>query len=668
MAYEVDFTDSNKGTITVEDNSPNTETSLTLIGRNYTDYGEIFNENFLHLLENFANNTSPINPVEGQLWYDTTAGVDQLKVYDGTGWVAAGGLKKAASQPEASASVIGDLWVDTSNQQVFLYSGSGWILVGPEYAAGASTGAKLEWIVSTSPASDVDTALGNPCIVNYSNNVPISIISGVTFTPKRAITGFSIIRAGVNISSNYKFYGNSEKAENLIVSGTVYPGSEFARLNSYNIFSKSLRITDGAGLTIGESQTLTVSTTGSNVNFVNKSTDGSINFKVALNTTAIRATADGKIGIFNTSPTEALDITGNLKASGTLATGAATFSGNVSLTGDLTANGNAEIDGTLTTGSIYRQTSSDVIGTSVSPFNTAYITSVNASTITANNIVGTVTGTATKAASLTQSTTFQLTGDIISPGVAFDGTSNVTLTTSLDDSYFSSKDEITSQYVGGRVLATDEILINRTVADPTDSGSTTGLHRITQEDFLATIDVFQPGMIMPYGGTTAPDKWLMCDGSSYTRAGQYAALYSVIGTSYGSPTALTFRVPDFRGRFPLGYLAGETRTIATDEDRVYDDGAADILGADGGSNRANITVSNLPDHEHMLMGDAGTQYYAVTNVTGVSDTNSTGISIVGGNTGTGLTVSGGIEGYTSQDKFETVPPFTTVNYIIYAGA
>ncbi len=95
MAYEIKYTDFvNKGIITVEDGTINDETSIVFVGRNYTGYGQVFAENFLHLLENFANSTAPQRPVEGQLWYDTSLGVDQLKIYDGTNWVASGGLKK----------------------------------------------------------------------------------------------------------------------------------------------------------------------------------------------------------------------------------------------------------------------------------------------------------------------------------------------------------------------------------------------------------------------------------------------------------------------------------------------------------------------------------------------------------------------------------------------
>ena len=132
MAYEIPFTDeANKGTITVEDNAINTDTSLGLIGQNSPGYGISFNTNLLHMLENFANANPPSNPVEGQLWYDTTAGIDQLKIYDGTQWVSAGGLKKSTVQPATDNSVVGDIWVDTNNSQMYIYSGSGYVLVGP---------------------------------------------------------------------------------------------------------------------------------------------------------------------------------------------------------------------------------------------------------------------------------------------------------------------------------------------------------------------------------------------------------------------------------------------------------------------------------------------------------------------------------------------------------
>ena len=76
MPYKVNFTDVtiHPDPITVFDNTSSTDTSLTFPGRNVTGYGQIIAENFLHLLENFASGNEPVNPVEGQLWYDSTNG------------------------------------------------------------------------------------------------------------------------------------------------------------------------------------------------------------------------------------------------------------------------------------------------------------------------------------------------------------------------------------------------------------------------------------------------------------------------------------------------------------------------------------------------------------------------------------------------------------------
>ena len=57
----------------VNDGTVDTTTDLTLVGRNYSGYGIQQNENFLYLLENFANNTPPPKPISGQIWFDKEA-------------------------------------------------------------------------------------------------------------------------------------------------------------------------------------------------------------------------------------------------------------------------------------------------------------------------------------------------------------------------------------------------------------------------------------------------------------------------------------------------------------------------------------------------------------------------------------------------------------------
>jgi hypothetical protein len=100
MPYIVNFTDSNNKTpITVYDNTSNVDTSLKFPGRNVTGYGQIIAENFLGLLENFASNTQPTNPVEGQLWFDTSTGNKRLMVWDNVQWKAASNIQKSTTQP-----------------------------------------------------------------------------------------------------------------------------------------------------------------------------------------------------------------------------------------------------------------------------------------------------------------------------------------------------------------------------------------------------------------------------------------------------------------------------------------------------------------------------------------------------------------------------------------
>jgi len=77
MAYFVNKTDGT-AILVLDGTKDTTSTSLTLIGRLATNYGEVQNENFLHLLENFALASPPANPITGQLWYDS--GINSLKV------------------------------------------------------------------------------------------------------------------------------------------------------------------------------------------------------------------------------------------------------------------------------------------------------------------------------------------------------------------------------------------------------------------------------------------------------------------------------------------------------------------------------------------------------------------------------------------------------------
>ena len=118
MAYTVNKTNSSStpSSYTVQDNVLNTQTDLKFIGKGYAGYGEVIHENFLHLLENFANSSAPSKPIQGQLWYDS--GASQLKVYTGSNFVPAGNT--VPYQATAPANLVqGDLWIDSDTAQLF---------------------------------------------------------------------------------------------------------------------------------------------------------------------------------------------------------------------------------------------------------------------------------------------------------------------------------------------------------------------------------------------------------------------------------------------------------------------------------------------------------------------------------------------------------------------
>lgn len=109
MAYIVSKSDGTAITI-LDGTKDTTSTSITLLGRLAQNYGDQTNENFLHLLENFALTTSPANPIAGQLWYDT--GLDNIKAYTGSAWVTVG------SNIQGNVALTGNLFVGPNSFQI----------------------------------------------------------------------------------------------------------------------------------------------------------------------------------------------------------------------------------------------------------------------------------------------------------------------------------------------------------------------------------------------------------------------------------------------------------------------------------------------------------------------------------------------------------------------
>lgn len=572
MAYEISYSDTlNKGTITVEDNTLNEETTLQLPGRYVTSYGQAVAESFLHLLENFANTEPPVRPIEGQLWYDNTEGVDQVKVYDGTNWIAAGGIKKGASEPEVANSSAGDLWVNTDRQQVYLFTGSTWILVGPEFSDGLLTGTQSEVIVGS---NDTEYSV----LTIKIEDKPAIIISAETFIPKTAIAGFrGGIKAGLNVTSIalegteiLKIWGTSEKAENLVIGTSVVPAVNFLRGDQESKTDYKLKVKTDEGIELGSAGTFRVKNANSTGVIENSANNSSIDFRLnngATTPTVLKIDATEKVGINNTAPEQELDINGNLqinrrggladsgkiKVNGTLNANGLTDAsiltkGGMAVSQDLHVGGNIDMvnGGNVITGNVIPDSnSSRTLGNIAFKYDRIY-----GNTFFGNlqgNVTGTVSGRAGSADRLASATTFGVTGDVENTSFEFDGQTGgsiKTLDIRVSNSFISNKEVV---YDAGNA---DELLLNVTTGE-------TGVYRITKRNFLKSIPLVPPGALMPYGGIEAPAGWLLCDGSLLSKS-DYGDLWLAIGHNFRDPALIpdgganTFAIPDMRGRFPLG--------------------------------------------------------------------------------------------------------------------
>lgn len=269
MAYTINKTN---GSViaTIADGTIDNTTDLTLIGKNYSGYGELLNENLVKLLENFASGSAPANKLSGQLWWDTTNSL--LKVYTGTAFKVISGSTASASAP--SNATVGDLWWDTDDAQLHVYNGSSWTMIGPSFTTGTGTsGAIVDTITDNLGSTHVVVKL-------FVNNAMVAIISkDSTFTPQVGIGGFNTINPGIQLSSTVagaKFKGdatNSELLDNL-------DSTQFLRSDANDTTSGTLGVLNDSGLTVGADGDLRFSMSGSNATIRNGTGDGDIIFRV----------------------------------------------------------------------------------------------------------------------------------------------------------------------------------------------------------------------------------------------------------------------------------------------------------------------------------------------------------------------------------------------------
>jgi hypothetical protein len=210
MAYIINRFDGTR-LIAVDDGVLDTTTPLGIVGRNYTGWGEVFNENFIFLLENFHGTNPPSRALSGQAWYDSTNRL--LKVFNGVSWSAIGNAAVSETEPEITQ---GGLWLKTTTSQLFVNDGFTWKLVGPE----AVENFEITRLVSQTLKSV--TGIDVPVIISYIDNQAVSIYSNQSFTidsNETPVSGFSTLVKGLTFSTDSsiagRLLGNADTATAL---------------------------------------------------------------------------------------------------------------------------------------------------------------------------------------------------------------------------------------------------------------------------------------------------------------------------------------------------------------------------------------------------------------------------------------------------------------------
>lgn len=211
MTYKINKTDGSLVAEIVDSSIDQTATDLTLIGKNVSGYGEFINENFIKVLENFANTSQPNNPIVGQIWFDTAD--NRLKVYDGNGFKNGSGPIVSGTQP--TNLIQGDLWIDSLENQLYFYDGTDLQLAGPAYKNSQGiSGLEIETVFDVNGVPRVIAKLwvGQVLLGIFSKEV-------LPFTPVQEIPGFSgEIYPGFNQStlSGIKFRVTATAADTII--------------------------------------------------------------------------------------------------------------------------------------------------------------------------------------------------------------------------------------------------------------------------------------------------------------------------------------------------------------------------------------------------------------------------------------------------------------------
>ena len=318
MGYKLNKTDGTLLVDLVDGQLDTTTTSIGLIGKNYTGFGETLNENMIKMLENFANTSAPSVPLKGQLWYDTASA--RIKVYDGTSFKESGGPIVSTSEPNNMVS--GDLWLNSLTNQLYFYDGTDLTLAGPVYTAQQGKSG-FETVTA------LDTQNNSKTTVRFFiGGTLVGVFANEEFTPAVGYTVPGItgnIKKGFNLIDgvNFVYRGTADSALSLTDSqGNTRTPAQLLPADSNGVTIGTLTVSNSGGLTIGTAQNNIQKIVGTS--YVTENQLSNHDWKVRVRKTtgyvdAIVVDTDlSNVGIFKSQPLHTLHVGGDVKVDGQL--------------------------------------------------------------------------------------------------------------------------------------------------------------------------------------------------------------------------------------------------------------------------------------------------------------------------------------------------------------
>ena len=631
-----------------------TISSLNLIGKNVSGFGQYQNDNFVWLLEHFADFYEPYNPTTGQIWFNTDPIVNRPLLNDGTSWRPLGvTLYSTTSSAEVivkhdntissyplSASQPGDFWWKSDDRQLYIKTTStGYQLIGPERAVGFLDTKMRSTVIADS------TGTNHPVIETLINGEVVSITSQKTFATTATISaiGFPTVYRGIT----FKNYDPTHRFESTSTDVTLagidrFLDEGYPRKDQNETVASQWTFQNGA--IIGTSSAMTEAAGNLSI------ASGGANMSLFVNG------ATGVVGVFQEGLIPANNLRQNLGNSNYIWNNA--FIQNISA-GSASTTGLLTGAWAITGGSKFLPVAdlSNDLGSATQRFNNVFTSNLNpggtAGTISGDwkfgnggslvpylDLNNTLGGPGNRFSSIHVQTVnagaglpanligeFQLQGDLVptidntyrlgGPGQAWEKVETVDihavtatidgLTATINTLADINGSSITTFDKDGTLTANSDTNVSTQQAVKTYVDNTKayliGLIEALQKqltDGLAGIRSVPAGTIMHHAGSTPPDGYLVADGRELFTT-SYPDLFASIGYTYGG-AGNKFNIPNLLGEFIRGWDAGR--------------------GVDSGRNLGSFQGADVSSHQHyfndvwLIQSDGGNPMTGNRNLDG----------------------------------------------------